>query len=592
MNDTNNLEKKADMIQEVLSLIYTITDAEELLNTLLIKTRDIFSSDAASIYLHENGRLAIRYAQNSNANSKASNVPFTHFSFEVNEKSIAGYTVTSRNILNVPDAYKIPSDKPYEFNNQVDFLTNFTTKAILSIPLISMTDEVLGVMQIINPKNEKNEVIEFTSMDELYAEQLSTIATTTLEKSKLSRAIKLQKIMESERVLNVIQDIDILLEALLTEARSIVNADAGSIYVYEDGKLTIKYAQNDTQLKKSENRRKIPFKSFTFDVNEKSIAGYSVVSRSILNIPDVYNLAEGTPYSFNKDPDVKTGYTTRAVLTLPLISSAGEILGVLQIINPLDKDGNVVEFDTDGEFYLQHFAFSATKALERTKLTRAMVMRMIRMAGFRDPKETGAHVNRVASCAVEIYDQWAHVHGIQEDEKNKYRDSLKIAAMLHDVGKVGIPDSILKLPRKFTPEEYDVIRTHTCIGAMLFETLESAIDEMALEVALHHHERWDGQGYPGAIDVKKAVMGNTQTMLFGEALSGDKIPLSARIVSLADVYDALSSKRVYKEAWDQNSVLDEIRSQSGKQFDPAVVEAFIEILPDIENIYLSFPEEQ
>ncbi len=584
-------ENKADMIQEVMSLVYTISDVEDLLNTLLVETQKIFRSDAASIYLHENGRLAIRYAQNTQSNNRISNVPFTHFSFEVNERSIAGYTVTSRNIINVPDAYNIPKDKPYEFNNQVDFLTNFTTKSILSIPLISMTDEVLGVMQIINPKDENNDVLAFTPTDEMYAEQLSTIATTTLEKSKLSRAIKLQKIMESERVLNSIQDVDILLEALLTEARSIVNADAGSIYVYEDGKLTIKYAQNETQLRKVENRRKIPFSSFSFDVNEKSIAGYSVVSRSILNIPDVYHLAEDTPYKFNKDPDIKTGYTTKAVLTIPLIAGSDEILGVLQIINPLNQQGEVVEFDTDAEFYLQHFAFSATKALERTRLTRAMVMRMIRMAGFRDPKETGSHVNRVASYSVEIYDQWAHTRNIPEEEQNKFRDTLKIAAMLHDVGKVGIPDTILKLPRKFTPEEYDIIRTHTCIGAMLFETLESSIDDMALDVALHHHERWDGEGYPGNINVKKAVMGKTETMLFGEPISGESIPLAARIVSLADVYDALSSKRVYKDAWDHDAVLNEIRSQSGKQFDPEVVTAFMEILPDIDSIYHSFPEE-
>ncbi len=590
-NDLSSYKKKKKYVSQIKKDVSQIFDVELLLNTILDETRGVFTADAASIFLYENGRLSIRYAKNGTDTNSLSNVPFTHFSFDVNDKSISGYTVTSRSIVNVPDAYNIPSDKPYEFNKQVDFLTNFTTKSILSLPLISMTNEVLGVLQIINSKNEKNAIIAFTEDDADLAERIAKMATMALEKSKLSRAIKLQKIMDSEKVLNSIQDVDILLESLLTEARTIVNADAGSIYVYEEGKLTIKYAQNDTQLKKVDNRRKIPFSSFTFDVNEKSIAGYSVVSRSILNIPDVYNLPDTTPYKFNKDPDIKTGYVTKALLTMPLISTAGEILGVLQIINPFDRDGNVVEFDADAEFYLQHFAFSATKALERTRLTRAMVMRMIRMAGFRDPKETGSHVNRVASYSVEIYDQWAHVHNVSEEEKNKFRDTLKIAAMLHDVGKVGIPDTILKLPRKFTPEEYDVIRTHTCIGAMLFETLESPIDDMALQVALHHHERWDGEGYPGKINVKNAVMGETNTMLFGESLSGDDIPFAARIVSLADVYDALSSKRVYKDAWDHDAVLNEIQSQSGKQFDPEVVSAFMDVLPEIENIYNSFPDD-
>ncbi len=583
--------QKTEFIKKIEGIFLKVQDVDESLNRLLEEIRLIFNADAASLSLYENGRLGIRYAQNGKGEHHLSNIPFTHFSFEVNEKSIAGYTVTSRSIVNVKDAYNIDATKPYEFNKQVDFLTNFTTKSILSLPLISITDDVLGIVQIINTKNKSGKIDAFSDEDIAFAEQLVAFATVRLERSKLSRALKLQKIMESERVLNTIQDVDILLETLLTEARSIVNADAGSIYVYEDEKLTIMYAQNDTQLKKVENRRKLPFSSFTFEVNEKSIAGYSIVSRSILNIPDVYHLDEGTPYKFNKDPDLKTGYTTRSVLTIPLISSNSEILGVLQIINPLDKDGNVIVFDSDAEFYLQHFAFSATKALERTRLTRAMVMRMIRMAGLRDPKETGPHVNRVASYSVEIYDQWAHNNGVSDDEKRKYRDTLKIAAMLHDVGKVGIPDTILKLARKFTDEEYDVIRTHACIGAMLFETLESAIDIMALDVAMHHHARWDGKGYPGKIDLSKVVIADPNSMLHGEPLEGKSIPLAARIVSLADVYDALSSKRVYKEAWNHNDVLDEIKSQAGKQFDPEVVNCFMQVLPEIENITNTWPEE-
>ncbi len=583
-----------ELINSLYSKLKNVTanvqDIDKALNTVLEETRFFFNADAASLSLYENGMLAIRYAQNGRAHDSAK-IPFTHFTFEVNEKSIAGYTVTSRSVVNVENAYDISEDKPYKFNKQVDFLTNFKTQSILSLPLISITDEVLGIIQIINTKDSLGNVHTFTDQGIELAKEITEYATIVLEKSKLSRAIKLQKIMESERVLNGIQDVDILLETLLTEARNIVNADAGSIYVYENEKLTIMYAQNDTQLKRVGNRRKLPFSSFTFDVNEKSIAGYSIVSRSILNIPDVYNLDSNTPYKFNKEPDIKTGYTTRSVLTIPLISSGAEILGVLQIINPLDKDGNVIEFDSDAEFYLQHFAFSATKALERTRLTRAMVMRMIRMAGFRDPKETGAHVNRVASYSVEIYDQWAHTRGIQEEDSRKYRDTLKIAAMLHDVGKVGIPDTILKLPRKFTDEEYDVIRTHTCIGALLFETLESPLDAMALDVALHHHARWDGKGYPGKIDIKKASFSNNQTMLNGEPLFGDSIPLSARIVSLADVYDALSSKRVYKDAWSHQDVLDEIQSQVGKQFDPEIVASFMEVLPEIENITNNWPEE-
>lgn len=399
-----------------------------------------------------------------------------------------------------------------------------------------------------------------------------------------TREQKLQRIIESERFLNKIQDSDMLLEYLLTESRDITNADAGSIYVYENGLLTIKYTQNNTLQKAIELGQKKPSSFFSFEVNEESLAGYSVVSGEILNISDVYHIPDEKPYRFNKHSDLLTGYKTTSVLTIPLISANNETLGVLQIINPLDENGQVLEFDSDAELYLKHFATNATIALEHTRLTRAMIMRMINMARIHDPNETGAHVNRVSSYAVEIYDRWAYLHNIPENEKIKFRDTLKIAAMLHDVGKVGVSDSILKLPRRFSPEEYNIMKTHSYIGATLFSSLESSIDAMAFDVVLHHHARWDGKGYPGIIDFSNASIDEIDSIIDGIPLKGEEIPLAARIVALADVYDALSSKRVYKAAWDNSEVLEEIKLQAGKQFDPEVVIAFMDILPIIDSI--------
>ena len=340
-----------------------------------------------------------------------------------------------------------------------------------------------------------------------------------------------------------------------------------------------------------EEGQKVPFSFFSFPVNEKSISGYTVLTDKLLNIPDVYNIDAGRPYRFNRQPDSITGYRSKSMLTVPLVTRNKEVLGVLQIINRLDDSGNIIPFNADDELYMRHFAGAAAQALERAKLTRAMVMRMITMAGLRDPKETGAHVNRVSSYAVEIYDRWAFNHAIPYEERHKFRDNLKIAAMLHDVGKVGISDSILKLPRIFTPEEYNMIKAHTVIGAMFFSSIESALDEMSLQVALHHHDRWDGGGYPGKVDVQKITIDTIPSLINQHPLSGEQIPLCARIVSLADVFDALSSKRVYKDAWDDDSVLKEIAAQSGKQFDPEVVKAFFEIQPIIRSIKLAWPEQ-
>ncbi|AEE16370.1 HD-GYP domain-containing protein [Treponema brennaborense] len=408
--------------------------------------------------------------------------------------------------------------------------------------------------------------------------------------NKISREQKLQKILETEKILTDIQDVDVLLERLLTEARGIVHADAGSIYVYENEKLSIKYAQNDTQRRKLAPGQKLPFSYFSFAVNEKSIAGFSVLKGTAVNISDAYALSPELPYSFNKQSDSVTGYRTKSILTLPLRTAAGKILGVLQMINALDTDGTIISFDEDAELFLTHFASAATQALERAYLTRSMVMRMITMAGFRDPKETGGHVLRVSSYAVEIYDRWAFENHIPEDEQHKFRDALKIAAMLHDVGKVGIPDVILKKPGSFTDEEYAIIKTHTYLGACLFAEIESPLDEMARAVALHHHERWDGTGYPGNVDLSKITVGDFSEDLCTDGLAGEEIPLAARIVALADVFDALSSKRIYKQAWNERDVLAEILAESGKQFDPQIVSIFFKVQPQISEIRLAYPD--
>jgi len=401
---------------------------------------------------------------------------------------------------------------------------------------------------------------------------------------------KLKKTVESARLLNEIQDMDILLERLLSEVRHITNADAGSIYIHEQNMLTIKCAQNETLEKQLDSGQKVPFVSFTFKVNESSVSGYSVLTGTTLNIPDVYAISDDKPYRFNKQPDSVTGYRTKSLLTVPLITRTKDILGVLQIINRRNKSGTVIPFNEEDELYIHHFATTAVQALEWAKLTRAMVMRMISMASLRDPRETGPHVNRVSSYAVEIYDRWAFNHNVPAVESHKFRDKLKIAAMLHDVGKVGISDTILKLPRIFTPEEYLVIKSHTVIGAMFFPSIESPLDAMSLDVALHHHERWDGTGYPGHVDMSKVTLENITEHIGLNPMGGEEIPLAARIVSLADVFDALSSKRVYKEAWDDERVLKEISSQAGKQFDPEVVKAFLEIQPVISSIKAAWPE--
>ncbi|ULQ60188.1 HD domain-containing protein [Brucepastera parasyntrophica] len=407
-----------------------------------------------------------------------------------------------------------------------------------------------------------------------------------------SREEILSNIIETEAYLDTIRDADVLLEQILTEARRVANADAGSIYVADGDRLSIRYAQNDTLQKKAEPGKKIVYSYFTFPIDEKTIAGYCALTNQVVNEPDVYEISPDKPYKFGRQSDILSGYRTVSNLTVPLCTSSGRILGVLQVLNALDENDKVIPFRKEDELYLNHFASRATTALERAYLTRSMVLRMIKMAELRDPKETGAHVNRVANYAVEIYDRWAYNHSIDKRESERFRDVLKIAAMLHDVGKVAISDLILKKPSRFTEEEYKIMQAHTWLGAQLFNEIESEIDQVAMEVALTHHENWDGSGYPGRNFTASTNIGDEPEPAAEKTLglNREEIPIAGRIVALADVFDALSCKRVYKDPWSEEQVLEEIQKLRGTKFDPDVVDAFFEILPSIKAIRERFPD--
>ena len=398
-------------------------------------------------------------------------------------------------------------------------------------------------------------------------------------------------IMQTTSRLYSIRDKDILLERILTEARQALNADAGSIYLVEGTQLVIHYAQNATLQKRLKPGEKLPFSIFSFPISDETIAGAAVKTKQFINEPNVYDISPDKQYKFGTISDTITGYKTVSALTMPLVAVSGDVLGVLQMINALDVHGRIRAFTSDDEMFLSHFAANAAATLMHASLTREMILRMVQMAELHDPRETGLHVHRVANYAVEIYDRWAFNHNIHRHEREEFRDALKIAAMLHDVGKIGISDSILKKPGKLTPEEYQIMQSHTWRGSKLFLSGNSAVDTMSRDIALRHHENWDGTGYPGHISEETgAIVKYNSTHTAAQGLIGEEIPLGARITAIADVYDALSCKRVYKEEWTENKVLEEIKNQRGIKFDPEITDAFLEVVPRLKEIKKRFSE--
>lgn len=192
---------------------------------------------------------------------------------------------------------------------------------------------------------------------------------------------------------------------------------------------------------------------------------------------------------------------------------------------------------------------------ERTRQVRtaqfAVAERLALAAELRD-YQRGLHTHRVGRTAASI----ASVLGLDAEQVEIIRQ----AAPLHDIGKIGIPDSILLKPGSLSLEEWDILKTHTTLGANILSGSDSPIMQMAEEIALYHHENWDGTGYtPG--------------------LAGEEIPLSGRIAALADVFDALIQDRPYKSEWPLKDAVEWIASQGGRKFDPAVVDAFLKTDP-------------
>jgi putative nucleotidyltransferase with HDIG domain len=391
-------------------------------------------------------------------------------------------------------------------------------------------------------------------------------------------------VLESIQSLNEIRDMDTLLEQVLLKARRLVRADAGTIYLKAKNRLFFSYVQNDSLFAGGTAATRYVYSSRSLPIDRSSLAGYVADTADPLLIDDVYDIRSDVSYSFNPDFDVKAHYKTTSMLIVPLVTRQKDVVGVLQLINATADNGDSIPYSGGDRIVALQFAQNAADAIERARLYREMVLRMVELSALRDPYETAQHAKRVGSYSVELYDKWASAERVDRSEIKANREVIRTAAMLHDVGKVAISDAILRKRSHLTDDERRRMRLHTIYGARMFRRIESPWDKMAQDVALNHHERWDGSGYPGKIDnlfaKRVKVLGPKR---------GEEIPVTARIVALADVYDALISRRAYKEAWDDKDVLDFLKWQSGKHFDPKLVELFLDMQDVVIAIRRKYP---
>jgi HD-GYP domain-containing protein (c-di-GMP phosphodiesterase class II) len=292
------------------------------------------------------------------------------------------------------------------------------------------------------------------------------------------------------------------------------------------------------------------------------LVGLSIASGEPIFIDDAYtnSLFHHELRSGALAVDKQTGYHTKALLVVPFRNNEGRTIGAYQAINKMTQ--NEVFSNRDLE-YLSLAASYAGKSIESVMLqneieeTQKEIIFTMGEIGESRSKETGNHVKRVA--------EYSYIIALGLGLTHSEAELLKIVSPMHDIGKVAIPDEVLKKPGKLTDDEHDLMKTHTVVGYNLLKNSKRRLLQTAATVASQHHEKWNGQGYP-------------------HGLKGEQIHIFGRITAVADVFDALGSDRVYKKAWPVDRIVQLFQEERGVHFDPSVVDVFFQQLPVLLSV--------
>lgn len=288
----------------------------------------------------------------------------------------------------------------------------------------------------------------------------------------------------------------------------------------------------------------------------KGIVGKTIKSGKSMIVNDPYSHP-----GFNPEVDKATGFVTKSIITIPVYDSTKKLIGVYQALNKLssvdysfgknDLNYLLLAATFTGSFYE---SFLLNKELEKTQ--REIIYTLASTCETRS-KETGNHVKRVALYSKVL----AKAYGMNNDQA----DIIELASTTHDIGKIAIPDNVLNKPGKLTKDEFEIMKEHSQIGYEALKHSKRPILKTAAIIAWQHHEKYDGSGYP-------------------KGLKGTDIDISARIVAIADVFDAIGSDRVYKKAWPLDEVFAHMKNQSNKHFDPNLIKLFFDNMNEILKI--------
>ncbi|MBI5295672.1 MAG: PAS domain S-box protein [Chloroflexi bacterium] len=406
---------------------------------------------------------------------------------------------------------------------------------------IRAESEFIGALVVMRMKDPHSQPFDADAVRMLTA--VGEIMGSTLQRVRLfeqtsSQLSQLQILHKMDRAITGSLDLGLTLRLLLTEVTSQPEVDAAAILLVNPHSLTLEYAASSGFRTRAIEQMRLMI--------GQGYAGLAALRREILQVRDLQNCDEPLRRQIFKEEGFKT-YTAT-----PLIAK-GKIVGVLEFYAH-----SILDYGPDWDNFIETLANQATIAIENARLFTDLQRSNLQMELAFDATiegwaravelhahETEGHSVRVVDIALDL----AQVLGMSNDEMIQ----LRRGALLHDIGKLAVPDTILLKPGPLTPEDWDVVRRHPLVAYEILQAIEYL--HGALAVPYCHHEKWDGSGYP-------------------RGLAGEQIPLMARIFAVADVYEVLTSNRPYRSAWEHGKALAYIEEQSGKHFDPRVVEVF------------------
>ena len=330
------------------------------------------------------------------------------------------------------------------------------------------------------------------------------------------------------------RQIDNILNLIADFGRDVVSADRCTVWLIDERKNILW-----TRVAHGVDRIEI--------ARDKGIAGEVATTGEPLIINDPYSDPR-----FDKDVDKQTGYHTYGIIALPIRDSHGKMIGVVQVLNSLTPLKKFTEKDQQHLVLAASYAGNQLEAVllqEEIDNTQKEIIFTLAETGEMRSKETGNHVKRVAEHSRLL----GLLYGLDETEALL----LKTASPLHDIGKIAIPDSILLKSGPLTDQERDKMKGHTTLGFEMLKHSDRIVFKTAADIALNHHEKWDGSGYPNGLREKE-------------------ISLYGRITAIADVFDALASPRVYKNPWDKQKIINLFIEEQGRHFDPELAGLFVE----------------